>query len=99
MATAGDRGQNPQSAGHPRMGAGLPSGPGGTQQSSRTEGQGGVAGTVREMSSSVAEAVGQVRDRAQDLASGVAQRAEDAWDSTRQGLRQGATAVTESAQD
>ena len=36
MASAGDRGHNPQSAGHPRMGAGLPSGPGGTQQAPRT---------------------------------------------------------------
>jgi ElaB/YqjD/DUF883 family membrane-anchored ribosome-binding protein len=66
-------------------------GPGGSQ-SSRAEGQGGLTGTL-------SEAAGQVRDKVQDVASGVAGRVGDAWESTRQGVRQGADYVTRRAQD
>jgi ElaB/YqjD/DUF883 family membrane-anchored ribosome-binding protein len=47
----------------------------------------------------VSEAAGQVKEKVQDLASGAAQRVEDAWESTRQGVRQGAQAVAHTAQD
>ena len=92
---AGERSNvNPQQGGHPRMGAGLPARPGG----SRPENQ-GATGTIEKAGERVADVAGQVRDKAQDLASGVAQRAEDAWDSTRQGVRQGASAVAGTTQD
>jgi hypothetical protein len=47
------------------------------------------------MGARVADAAGQVRDRVQDVASDVAQRVEDAWDSTREG----ASAVAQKAED
>ena len=97
MAGAGDRGSNPQQGSHPRMGAGLPPGPGG---SSRPEGQGGAAGgTMEQMSSTVSEAVGQVRDKAREMASNLGERAGDAWESTSRAARQGAHAVAESAEN
>ena len=97
MAGAGDRGSNPQQGSHPRMGAGLPAGPGGG--SSRSENQGGAAGgTLEQMSSTVSEAVGQAKDKAREMASNVSERVGDAWESTSRAARQGATAVAESAQ-
>jgi ElaB/YqjD/DUF883 family membrane-anchored ribosome-binding protein len=96
MAGAGDRGSNPQQGSHPRMGAGLPAGPGGP---SRPEGQGGAGGTMEQMSSTVSEAVGQVRDKAREMASNLGERAGDAWESTSRGVRQGAQAVADSAQN
>ena len=75
MANEGDRGgTNPT---HPRMSAGLPQG--GTS----TPTQEGLMGRA-------SEAVGQVRDRIRDTASGVAERAGEAWESTRQGFQQAA---------
>jgi hypothetical protein len=38
-----------------------------------------------------------VKDRAQDVASAVASTAEDAWDSTQQGVRRAASAVADTA--
>jgi ElaB/YqjD/DUF883 family membrane-anchored ribosome-binding protein len=38
-----------------------------------------------------------VKDRAEDLASSVASTAEDAWDSTRQGVQRAASAVADTA--
>jgi ElaB/YqjD/DUF883 family membrane-anchored ribosome-binding protein len=87
MAGAGDRGSNPQPGSHPRMGAALPAGPG------------GAGGTMEQMSSTVSEAVGQVKDKAREMASNVAERAEHAWESTSRTARQGAQAVAESAQN
>jgi ElaB/YqjD/DUF883 family membrane-anchored ribosome-binding protein len=83
MAGAGDRGSNPQQGSHPRMGAGLPAGPG---------------GTLEQMSSTVSETASQVRDKAKEMASHVSERVGDAWESTSRGMRQGATAVAETAQ-
>src|SRR5579872_2102741 len=94
MAGAGDRGSNPQQGSHPRMGAGLPAG-----GSSRSEQQGGTGGgTLEQMSSTVSEAVGQVKDKAREMASNVSERVGDAWEGTSRGVRQGAHAVADSAQ-
>jgi ElaB/YqjD/DUF883 family membrane-anchored ribosome-binding protein len=67
-----------------------PAGPGATP--TRTEGQGGLAGTL-------SEAAGQVKERVQDVASGVAGRVGDAWESTREGVQQGARYAARQAQD
>jgi hypothetical protein len=86
-----DRGQNPQSASHPRMNAGHP-----------TSGQGsgtGVAETARGLASQAAETAGQVKERVQEAASGAAGRIGDAWESTRQGIREGGEWVTDTASD
>ncbi len=96
MAGPGDRGSNPQQGSHPRMGAGLPAGPG----SSGSQGsQGGAGGTLEQMSSAVSETVGQVRDKAREMASNLSERAGDAWESTSRYARQGAGAVADTAQD
>jgi ElaB/YqjD/DUF883 family membrane-anchored ribosome-binding protein len=92
MAGAGDRGSNPQQGSHPRMGAGLPAG-----GSSRPEHQGG--GALEQMSSTVSEAAGQVKDKAREMASHVSERVGDAWESTSRGVRQGAHAVADSAEN
>jgi ElaB/YqjD/DUF883 family membrane-anchored ribosome-binding protein len=75
------------------MGAGLPAGP------DSSGSQGGAGGTLEQMTSAVSESVGQVRDRAREMASNLSERAGDAWESTSRGVRQGASAVAESAQD
>jgi ElaB/YqjD/DUF883 family membrane-anchored ribosome-binding protein len=73
MAGTGEGG-----SGHPRMQAGLPSGP-----SSQATEQKGLGETARELASSMSEAAGQMREKAQDLATGFLGRAEDAWRSTQ----------------
>jgi ElaB/YqjD/DUF883 family membrane-anchored ribosome-binding protein len=73
------------------MGAGLPAG-----GSSRPEHQGG---TLEQMSSTVSETVGQVKDRAREMASNVSERVGDAWESTSRGVRQGARAVADTAEN
>ena len=90
MAGPGDRGSNPQQGSHPRMGAGLPAGPGS---------QGGAGGALEQMSSTVSETVGQVRDKAREMASDLSERAGDAWERTSRGVREGASAVADRAQD
>jgi ElaB/YqjD/DUF883 family membrane-anchored ribosome-binding protein len=94
MAGEGDRGGSPQQGAHPRMGAGLPAGPG-----ARPEGQKGVTETAREMASGAREAVGQVRERAQEYVSGTADRLEGAWRSTREGLQEGASTLARQAEN
>ncbi len=93
MAGPGDRGSNPQQGSHPRMGAGLPAGPGSSGN------QGGAGGTLEQMSSTISETAGQVRDKAREMASHLSERAGDAWESTSRAARQGASAVADSAQD
>lgn len=85
MAGTGDRGSNPQQGSHPRMGAGLPAGPGG--------------GALEQMPSTDSEAVGQVKDKARELAAHVSERVGDAWESASRGARQGAHAVAETAEN
>jgi ElaB/YqjD/DUF883 family membrane-anchored ribosome-binding protein len=75
------------------MGAGLPAGPG------SSGGQGGAGGTLEQMSSTVSETVGQVRDKAREMASNLSERAGDAWESTSRSVREGASAVADRAQD
>jgi ElaB/YqjD/DUF883 family membrane-anchored ribosome-binding protein len=87
MAGAGDRGGNPQQGAHPRMGAGLPPGPGGAGE------------TLREMASNVGEAVSHAGERVQELASGATERLGEAWESTRRSVREGAQAVTDRARN
>jgi ElaB/YqjD/DUF883 family membrane-anchored ribosome-binding protein len=70
------------------MGAGLPPGPGGA-----------AGGTMEQMSSTVSEAVGQVKDKAREMASNVSERVGDAWESTSRGVRQGAMAVADTAEN
>lgn len=93
MAGPGDRGSNPQQGSHPRMGAGLPAGPGSSGS------QGGAGGTLEQMSSTVSETVGQVRDKAREMASDLSERAGDAWERTSRSVREGASAVAERAED
>jgi ElaB/YqjD/DUF883 family membrane-anchored ribosome-binding protein len=89
MANEGDRGgTNPAPGTHPRMSAGLPPGPGSTP---RTE----ESGTLEKLS----ETAGQVRDKIRDVASGAAERLGEAWETTRQGVGEGARAVAHKAQD
>ncbi len=89
MANEGDRGgTNPAPGTHPRMSAGLPPGPGGRGQG------GGEESTVERLS----ETAGQVRDKIRDVASGTAERLGEAWESTRQGVAQGASAVARTVQ-
>src|SRR4051812_35965583 len=100
MAGASDFGGqgNPQQGSHPRMGTPPPTGPSGAQPSA-SYGQGGVGETFRQMGSSTSETAGQMKEKVQDLASGAASRIGDAWESTRQGLQQGASTVRQTAQD
>jgi hypothetical protein len=53
--------------------------------------------TLRHAAAGVADVAEQVKDRVQDAAANVAHRAEEAWDSTRSGVRRGADFVTETA--
>jgi ElaB/YqjD/DUF883 family membrane-anchored ribosome-binding protein len=57
------------------------------QQGNRAD-EGGVSGMAT-----------AVKDKAQDVASAVASTAEDAWDSTREGVQQAASAVAHTAGD
>src|SRR5579872_3248220 len=86
MAGPGDRGQvNPQPSSHPRMAAGLPGG--------------GSSQGPEPRASGVAEVAGQVREKVQEYASGLAGRVEEAWEGARRGVRQGASAVADTAED
>jgi len=51
------------------------------------------------MGSSMSEAAGQMKEKVQGLASGAADRLGDAWESTRQGMQQGASTAAQTAQD
>jgi ElaB/YqjD/DUF883 family membrane-anchored ribosome-binding protein len=57
------------------------------------EAKGGA--THKPESTGVAGVVESVKEKAQDLASSVASRAEDAWDSTRQGAQRAYSAVAD----
>jgi hypothetical protein len=59
----------------------------------------GVADTIRHTASDVMDAAGQMKEKVQDAASTVAHRVEDAWDSASSGIRQGARAVADTADD
>jgi hypothetical protein len=60
----------------------------GAKTGGKQEAQGGVAGVVE-----------AVKERAQDIASGAAHRAEEAWDTARQGAQRAYSAVTSTAGD
>jgi hypothetical protein len=55
--------------------------------------------TLRQAASSVSDAASQVKEKVQDTASTVAHGLESAWESTSQGVRQGAHAVAETAEN
>jgi ElaB/YqjD/DUF883 family membrane-anchored ribosome-binding protein len=80
------------------MGTPPPTGSSGAQPSA-SHGQGGASETFRQTGSSASETAGQMKEKVQDLASGASSRIGDAWESTRQGLRQRAETVRQTAQD
>jgi hypothetical protein len=58
-----------------------------------------VSETLQHTVSEVTSAAGQIKEKVQDAASTVAHRVEDAWDSAATGVREGARAVTDTAED
>jgi ElaB/YqjD/DUF883 family membrane-anchored ribosome-binding protein len=72
---------------------------GSSEAPSSAHGQGGAGETLRQLGSSMSETAGQMKEKAQHLASEAASRIGDAWESTRQGMRQGASTAAQSAQD
>src|SRR4051794_17320849 len=104
MAESNRGGSNPQGSTHRTGGQGGHAGQTGqTGQSGQSgqsgQGQGGVGDTLKGLAASASEAAGQVKERVQDAASGAANRLGDAWDSTRQGVRQGQEWMTDTAGD
>lgn len=83
------------SAGNRGMGA---SGQPATQRPGGTTGT-GTAGAAASPSTSGAGVAGAVKERAQDLASSVARSAEDAWESTTEGVQRAASAVASTTGD
>jgi hypothetical protein len=58
-----------------------------------------MPGQSRTAEQGVAGVASTVKDKAGDLASNVAETAQEAWDSTRQGVQNAASAVASSAED
>jgi hypothetical protein len=103
MAESNRGGTNPQGSAH-RPGTGQAGQSGqqgyaGTGGHTGQTGQGGVGDTLKGLGASAQEAAGQIREKAQDVASGVASRLGDAWESTRQGVREGGEWVADTAGD